>query len=61
MTGGRILAGAEQVFVASERRWVAREGWKVWVLFALGLFMIDLIIRYASGPRGSKRPTRESA
>jgi Mg-chelatase subunit ChlD/uncharacterized membrane protein len=55
MTGGRILVGAEQIFVSSERRWVARTVWQIWVLIALGLFMIDLIIRYASGRRGSKR------
>jgi len=55
MTGGRILADAEQIFAGSERRWVTHEGWKVWVLLALALFLIDLMIRYASGPRGSKR------
>jgi hypothetical protein len=55
MTGGRVLAGAEQIFVGGERRWVAREGWQVWVLLALGLFMLDLIIRYASGLRASRR------
>jgi hypothetical protein len=55
MTVGRVLAGAEQIFTASERRWVARAGWQMWVLIAFGLFMIDLFIRYASGPRGSKR------
>jgi uncharacterized membrane protein len=61
MTGGRILGGAEQIFVEGEQRWVARAGWQMWVLIALGLFMIDLIIRYASGPRGSKRQLQNSA
>ena len=61
MTGGRVLAGAEEIFAGSERRWVTHEGWKVWVLLALGLFLIDLIIRYASGPRGSKRNAPISA
>ena len=57
MTGGRILAGVEQIFIVGEWRWVAREGWTIWVLCALALFMIDLIIRYASGPQGSRRET----
>jgi uncharacterized protein YegL len=61
MTGGRVLAGAEEIFAGGERRWVTHEGWKVWVLLALGLFLIDLIIRYASGPRGSKRNAPISA
>jgi uncharacterized membrane protein len=61
MTGGRVLAGAEHIFVAAEWRWVAREGWKIWALFALALFMIDLIIRYASGPRGNTRMARKPA
>jgi len=55
MTGGRVLGGAEQIFLGGERRWVTRAGWQIWVLFALALFMIDLIIRYASGLRGSRR------
>jgi len=57
MTGGRILAGVEQIFIVGEWRWVAREGWTIWVLCALALLMIDLIIRYASGPQGSRRET----
>jgi uncharacterized protein YegL len=61
MTGGRVLADAEQIFVGGERRWVAHEGWKVWVLLALALFLIDLIIRYASGPRRSNRNAPTSA
>jgi uncharacterized protein YegL len=61
MTGGRILADAEQIFAGGERRWVTHEGWKVWVLLALAVFLIDLIIRYASGPRGSKRNAPTSA
>ena len=61
MTGGRVLADAEEIFAGGERRWVTHEGWKVWVLLALALFLIDLIIRYASGPRGSKRNAPTSA
>jgi uncharacterized protein YegL len=61
MTGGRVLADAEQAFAAGERRWVTHEGWKVWVLLALALFLIDLIIRYASGPRRSNRNAPTSA
>jgi Mg-chelatase subunit ChlD len=54
-TGGRILTDAEQIFAGSERRWVTAEGWKIWVLAALVLFLIDLAIRYSSGLRGSGR------
>jgi uncharacterized protein YegL len=61
MTGGRVLADAEQMFAGGERRWVTREGWKVWVLLTLALFLIDLIIRYASGPRRSNRNAPKSA
>ena len=61
MTGGRVLVGAEQIFVTSEWRWVTRAGWQIWVLIALALFLIDLIIRYASGSRGSKRQARQPA
>ena len=58
VTGGRVLATEEQIFLGRESRWVARALWQVWVLAAFGLFLADLIIRYASGligARGTKR------
>jgi uncharacterized protein YegL len=61
MTGGRVLADAEEIFVGGERRWVIHEGWKVWALLALALFLIDLIIRHASGLRSSNRNAPTSA
>jgi uncharacterized protein YegL len=57
MTGGRILSGIEQVFAPGERRWVAHEARQIWILLALALFLLDLMIRYAAGPRGSLRRT----
>ena len=59
MTGGRILSGIEQIFAPGERRWVAHEARQIWIVLALVLFLIDLMIRYASGPRGSLRRTPE--
>jgi uncharacterized protein YegL len=62
MTGGRVLADTEPIFAGGGPRWVAaRDGWKVWVLAALALFLADLIIRYASGLRGRGRKTPEPA
>jgi hypothetical protein len=60
-TSGRVLAGTEPIFTGGERRWVARDGWKIWLLAALALLLADLIIRYASGLRDSGRKTREAA
>ncbi|RUT31051.1 VWA domain-containing protein [Arsenicitalea aurantiaca] len=46
-TGGRVLGPEDQIFTGTETRWVARAGWPVWMLGALGLFVIDLLVRYA--------------
>jgi hypothetical protein len=54
-TGGRILSDAEQIFVTGDRRWVARDARQVWTLVALALFLVGLIIRYASGFHRGKR------
>jgi uncharacterized membrane protein len=61
-TGGRVLTTEGQIFTAGDApRWVARALWQVWVLAALALFMVDLIIRYASGLIGSSRRRRDAA
>jgi uncharacterized protein YegL len=52
-TGGRVIADPEQILASGQRRWITQDGWKIWVLSALALFLIDLIIRYASSLRGS--------
>ena len=54
-TGGRVLASEEQIFTGGQSRWVARAAWQVWVLVALALFLVDLIVRYASGLIGTSR------
>jgi hypothetical protein len=57
-----VLADTEPIFAGGGRRWVAtRDGWRIWVLAALALFLADLIIRYASGLRGRGRKTLEPA
>ena len=52
-TGGRVLKSEEQIFGAGEPRWVARPLWQVWVLAAFALFLVDLMIRHASGLIGN--------
>jgi Mg-chelatase subunit ChlD len=54
-TGGRMLASEEQIFTSGQSRWVARAAWQVWVLAAFALFLVDLIVRYASGLIGTRR------
>ena len=57
-TGGRLLASEDQIFAGSAWRLVARNVSQVWVAAALGLFMAELVIRYASGLIGRRRGWR---
>jgi hypothetical protein len=47
-TGGRVLGEDDALFSGGTRRWVTEAGWPLWTLVALGLFMADLFVRYAS-------------
>jgi uncharacterized protein YegL len=44
-----LTAGTGQGAAGGDARWTARPAWHIWLLLALGVFLLDLIIRYAPG------------
>jgi hypothetical protein len=59
-TGGHVLTAEDQVFARGVQRWIAHPAWQVWIMIALGLFLIDLIIRYVPRPLGARRQGRDA-
>jgi hypothetical protein len=59
-TGGRVLTAEDQVLARSAQRWIAHPAWQVWTMIGLGLFLIDLIIRYVPRPLGARRRGRDT-
>lgn len=55
LTGGRILASANEMVGPPQWRWIVRAGWPWWVLLALAAFVGDLAVRYVPGLVGFRR------